>query len=74
MEGTGIRHLGPIRQMSPYGGAGRQYLTDTKGQRRHLGFGGELSVGKAVISVFAHAALGELGGAYSDADVGGGVK
>lgn len=61
--------------MSPYGGASRQYLTDTKGQRCHLGFGGELSGGKAAGTVSAHAALGELGGDYNDVEgmVGGWV-
>lgn len=32
LEGVGIRYLGPIRQMSPYGGPCRRYFTDTKGQ------------------------------------------
>lgn len=57
--------------MSPYGGAARQYLSDTKGQRCHLGFGGELSVHKAVITVFAHAAPW---GDYNDVEGMGGFK
>lgn len=58
LEGIGIWHLGPIRQMSPYGRPSRRYFTDTKGQWCHLGFGGELSV---LTAVFPSATLGQLG-------------